>query len=418
MSHLPLSPFSRSSTGRVRWGTSPSPNRSSRTQTSLRPARRARLKHTRISLSSFTTATRGKRTRSSRTGNSTKRPAGRPTSSSRRGSSGGTALPRSPSTTRHRHTVFRGVSPRGGSRPRQCGGRRQADQVRTPEFRGKARLRARRVRRQDCRVPGGAAGSAPIVEAGEHRAPDLPHFRTAIGNTPRFPSPFAAGTGRRRAHRLYFGDDGKPEGGAPCAVQSPRRRDEHRRVAQVFGRPEDDVRPPDPSRQRHRRHAHDSAVRGRAVSSSTRSSTPTGSSNGSAYERVTVVSVVPTLLQFLLHARLDMEAYKLAHFRHVICGAGPLTVELAQKFEQSFKIPIMHGYGLSETTCYSCFLPIDLSRSEHREWMSAHGFPSIGVPLPVNEMAIHDDRGEREGGGGKGGDRHTGTQRDGRLFPG
>ena len=119
-------------------------------------------------------------------------------------------------------------------------------------------------------------------------------------------------------------------------------------------------------------------------------------------ERVTVVSVVPTLLQFLLHARLDMEAYKLAHLRHVICGAGPLTVELAQKFEQSFKIPIMHGYGLSETTCYSCFLPIDLSRSEHREWMSAHGFPSIGVPLPVNEMAIHDDRGNGLAEGEKG----------------
>ena len=119
-------------------------------------------------------------------------------------------------------------------------------------------------------------------------------------------------------------------------------------------------------------------------------------------ERVTVVSVVPTLLQFLLHAKLDMEAYKLAHFRHLICGAGPLTVELAQKFEQTFKIPIIHGYGLSETTCYSCFLPIDLSRSEHRQWMSAHGFPSIGVPLPVNEMTIHDEQGNERGEGEKG----------------
>ena len=119
-------------------------------------------------------------------------------------------------------------------------------------------------------------------------------------------------------------------------------------------------------------------------------------------ERVTVVSVVPTLLQFLLHAKPDMEAYKLAQFRHLICGAGPLTVELAQKFEQTFKIPLMHGYGLSETTCYSCFLPIDLSRQEHREWMSAYGFPSIGVPLPVNEMAIQDEQGNERGEGEKG----------------
>jgi len=110
-------------------------------------------------------------------------------------------------------------------------------------------------------------------------------------------------------------------------------------------------------------------------------------------EKVHIVSVVPTLLQFLLHARLAMEAYKLAHFRHVICGAGPLTVELAVKFEQEFGIPIIHGYGLSETTCYSCFLPLDLDRREHAAWLSKHGFPSIGVPLPVNDMAIHDAEG-------------------------
>lgn len=119
-------------------------------------------------------------------------------------------------------------------------------------------------------------------------------------------------------------------------------------------------------------------------------------------ERVTVVSVVPTILQFLLHAKLNMEAYKLAHFRHIICGAGPLTVELAMKFEQQFGIPILHGYGLSETTCYSCFLPIDLSPEEHRRWMSKYGFPSIGVPLPINEMAIHDEKGNELGEGEKG----------------
>ncbi len=119
-------------------------------------------------------------------------------------------------------------------------------------------------------------------------------------------------------------------------------------------------------------------------------------------ERVTVVSVVPTILQFLLHARLDLEAYKLKHFRHIICGAGPLTVDLAMKFEQKFGIPIIHGYGLSETTCYSCFLPIDLSQQEHRVWLSKFGYPSIGVPLPVNEMAIHDENGNEMPEGEKG----------------
>jgi long-chain acyl-CoA synthetase len=119
-------------------------------------------------------------------------------------------------------------------------------------------------------------------------------------------------------------------------------------------------------------------------------------------DRVRVVSVVPTLLQFLLHAGPPTGGTDISGLRHVICGAGPLTCELAANFEKAFGVPIVHGYGLSETTCYSCFLPLDLSAEEHAGWLADHGFPSIGVPLPVNEMAIHDAGGralgERERG--------------------
>lgn len=110
-------------------------------------------------------------------------------------------------------------------------------------------------------------------------------------------------------------------------------------------------------------------------------------------EGVHIVSVVPTLLAFLLEAGADDLSVRDNGFRHIICGAGPLTVELATQFETTYRIPIVHGYGLSETTCYDCFLPVDLTWDEHRHWMEAHGFPSIGVPLPCNEMAIHDPHG-------------------------
>lgn len=111
-------------------------------------------------------------------------------------------------------------------------------------------------------------------------------------------------------------------------------------------------------------------------------------------EEVQIVSVVPTLLQFLLHEKsLEGKQLSLPKFRHIICGAGPLTVELASAFEDRFGLRIVHGYGLSETTCYSCFLPIELSASEHKRWMRDYGFPSIGVPIPQNEMEIHDERG-------------------------
>jgi acyl-CoA synthetase (AMP-forming)/AMP-acid ligase II len=135
-----------------------------------------------------------------------------------------------------------------------------------------------------------------------------------------------------------------------------------------------------------------------------------------ARERVSVVSVVPTLLQFLLeHAqRLQAEGgvlfgegisrSDLTFFRHFICGAGTLAVSLARNFEDTFGWPILHGYGLSESTCYSCFLPVDISWEAHQRWMLEHGYPSIGVPIHTNEMAIFsaDGRGQRLGPGERG----------------
>lgn len=43
----------------------------------------------------------------------------------------------------------------------------------------------------------------------------------------------------------------------------------------------------------------------------------------------------------------------------IICGAAPLPAEVQLAFERTFLIPITEGYGLSETTCYSTFNPIE-----------------------------------------------------------
>ena len=133
-------------------------------------------------------------------------------------------------------------------------------------------------------------------------------------------------------------------------------------------------------------------------------------------ERVSVVSVVPTLLQFLLEYGQEqaqaghtifggnINRRDLTHFRHFICGAGTLSVALARDFEAAFGFTILHGYGLSETTCYSCFLPINLSWEAHQKWMLDYGYPSIGCPIEPNEMAIFsaDGRGEQLGAGERG----------------
>ena len=125
-----------------------------------------------------------------------------------------------------------------------------------------------------------------------------------------------------------------------------------------------------------------------------------------AEEKVHIVSVVPTLLQFCLdyadaqaaqNASIwgyGVEKQQLRHFRHLVCGAGTLAMSLVKTFEERFDIPVLHGYGLSETTCYSCFLPIDLSWDEHRQWLLDYGYPSIGCAIEPNEMAIFDPLGE------------------------
>lgn len=111
-------------------------------------------------------------------------------------------------------------------------------------------------------------------------------------------------------------------------------------------------------------------------------------------EKVKVVSVVPTLLQFLIHSDEESKNYDLENFSHIICGAGPLTCEIANKFEARFGLRIVHGYGLSETTCYSCFIPINLKDEEHYKWQNEFGFPAIGIPIECNEMEIHNEKGE------------------------
>jgi len=133
-------------------------------------------------------------------------------------------------------------------------------------------------------------------------------------------------------------------------------------------------------------------------------------------ERVQIVSVVPTLLQFCLDYA-DAQTAKgepiwgdglhqqdLRGFRHLVCGAGTLSMALVKNFEERFGVPVLHGYGLSETTCYSCFLPINLDWDAHKHWLLDFGYPSIGCPIEPNEMAIFsaDGSGQQLGAGERG----------------
>lgn len=102
-------------------------------------------------------------------------------------------------------------------------------------------------------------------------------------------------------------------------------------------------------------------------------------------ERATTASLVPTLLEFLLAA--DGGAGD--GFTEVLCGAGPLLVETALRFESRFGVAVRHIYGLSETTCVACAMP-RLASDQRRRWHAEFGLPSIGSALPHVEMAVLD----------------------------
>jgi long-chain acyl-CoA synthetase len=109
-------------------------------------------------------------------------------------------------------------------------------------------------------------------------------------------------------------------------------------------------------------------------------------------ENVSATSVVPAMLKTLTDVREDLGKYPgiRKRFRTIICGAGQLYVDVAQAFTSTFGMRIAHGWGMSETTCYSCFLPADLSDADYEKAIAFHGFPSIGVPIVHNQMGIID----------------------------
>lgn len=108
--------------------------------------------------------------------------------------------------------------------------------------------------------------------------------------------------------------------------------------------------------------------------------------------RVNWFSAVPTNLSILLNSSTDRSGLDLSCLRFCICGAAPLPVEVQRHFELTFRIPVIEGYGLSETTCYSSFNPhppedqLTLGQSD-----GYRKFGSIGLPMG-NEMKVFDDQ--------------------------
>lgn len=95
--------------------------------------------------------------------------------------------------------------------------------------------------------------------------------------------------------------------------------------------------------------------------------------------RPSYFSGVPSIFAMLdaLPAEVDPD---ISSLRFAICGAAPMAVELMTRFEERFCVPIVEGYGLSESTCASTLNPFDGKRKSG----------TVGIPLPGQQVAIMD----------------------------
>jgi acyl-CoA synthetase (AMP-forming)/AMP-acid ligase II len=82
-----------------------------------------------------------------------------------------------------------------------------------------------------------------------------------------------------------------------------------------------------------------------------------------------------------LPAEVDPDTSSL---RFAVCGAAPASVELLDKFETRYGVPIVEGYGLSEGSCASTVNPLNGTRKAG----------TVGLPLPGQTIRIVDANGK------------------------
>ena len=97
----------------------------------------------------------------------------------------------------------------------------------------------------------------------------------------------------------------------------------------------------------------------------------------------TWTSMMASILSILLSLSKERKDNSLTG---ILCGGQKLTNTIQKKFEDRFHVPIFEGYGLTETTSFSCINDFPATKRKSG---------SVGKPLITNEMAILDENNNR-----------------------
>ena len=107
---------------------------------------------------------------------------------------------------------------------------------------------------------------------------------------------------------------------------------------------------------------------------------------------VNYVGTVATMLSMLLN-RVDPREIPAHSLRIVFCGSAPVPVKVQSEFEKTFRVPVIEGYGMTETTCRATFNPLPPPEAlKLGEDDGYRKFGSVGLPLG-NEMKVVDANG-------------------------
>jgi long-chain acyl-CoA synthetase len=98
-------------------------------------------------------------------------------------------------------------------------------------------------------------------------------------------------------------------------------------------------------------------------------------------DRVTIFAGVPTMYFAILH-HPEADRYDLSSLRYCLTGGAAMPVEVLKAFEEKYGVPVLEGYGLSETSPVASFNMPDRPREAG----------TIGWPVWGVEMCILDDK--------------------------
>lgn len=99
-------------------------------------------------------------------------------------------------------------------------------------------------------------------------------------------------------------------------------------------------------------------------------------------EKITFLMGVPPI--FFVLSQIPDEGWDLSSLRLAVSGGGPLADEVALAFERRFKVPLVQGYGLTETTPVVSLNPLPPQAK----------LGSVGPPLEGVEVKIVDEGGK------------------------